>query len=181
MPTGAHAVLQDHDGLHSLVFERVLAHPPERVWRALVTPKGLADWHPTPFELDSGPARPGARIRYIRTEGGPEMPDGELLEYHPPRVLAHSWGEDRLRWELRAHDGGTALRLTHTFADRFKAARDGTGWHMCLEALSDSLEQLRRPRRGSKPRVPDGWSELNEEYQRRFGIAPAQATPPPQR
>jgi uncharacterized protein YndB with AHSA1/START domain len=180
MPTGAHAVLQDHDGEHALVFERMLAHPPERVWRALVTPDGLADWHPTPFELDPGSPEPGARIRYIRTEGAPEMPEGELLEYDPPRLLAHSWGEDRLRWELRAHDGGTALRLTHTFADRFKAARDGAGWHLCLQALSDSLEQLPRPRHGNEPRLPDDWSGLNQEYQRRFGIAPEQATPPPQ-
>jgi uncharacterized protein YndB with AHSA1/START domain len=179
MPTDGHAVLQDHDGLHSLVFERMLTYPPERVWRALVLPDELTSWHPTPFELDSASPAPGARVEYIAGGGAPAMPAGELLEYDPPHLLAYTWGEDRLRWELRAHDGGTVLRLTHTFADRFKAARDGAGWHLCLDALSDSLGDLQRPRRGSEPHLPEGWSELNREYQQRFGITPGQATPPP--
>jgi len=39
-------------------------------------------------------------------------------------VPAHTWGEDELRWELRPHEDGCVLVLTHTFDDRFKAARD---------------------------------------------------------
>jgi len=109
------------------------------------------------------------------------MPDGQLLAYDPPRLLAHSWGDDQLRWELREHDDGCLLRLTHTFDDRFKAARDGAGWHLCLQALADSLGRKPAPRPGSTPRLPEGWSELNREYQELFGIAAEQATPPPPR
>jgi uncharacterized protein YndB with AHSA1/START domain len=179
MPAGDHAMLRDHDGRLALVFERMLAYPPERVWRALVAPEELADWHPTPFALGANPPAPGGQVSYISAVGAPEMPAGELLAYDPPRLLAYTWGEDELRWELDEHDDGCLLRLTHIFEDRFKAARDAAGWHLCLQALSVSLQRAPRPLRGSVPQLPEGWSELNRDYQRRFGIAPEQAAPPP--
>ncbi len=181
MPDDNHAVLQERDGRPALLFERVLAHSPERVWQALTTHDELFDWHPTPFELDPSPTAPDGRIMFIPTPGAPEMPDGRVLEYDPPRLLVHTWGEDELRWELRPDGGGCVLRLTHTFEDRFKAARDAAGWHLCLGALSSSLESNPRPQRGHEPRLPTGWRELNHEYEERFEIPPEQATPPPAR
>lgn len=95
---------------------------------------------------------------------------------------APSWPcRPELRWELRADGAGCVLRLTHIFDDRFKAARDGAGWHLCLQALSDSLDGAPQPERGSEPRIPYGWEELNREYQERFGISSEHATPPPTR
>jgi hypothetical protein len=35
MPETTHAKLQEEAGRTTLRFERILAHPPERVWRAL--------------------------------------------------------------------------------------------------------------------------------------------------
>jgi uncharacterized protein YndB with AHSA1/START domain len=179
MPDTSHAILQERDGRTALLFERVLTHPPERVWRALTTYDGLSDWHPTPFELDGSPPVSGGRVRFISTPEAPEMPDGRLLAYEPPRLLAHTWGDDELRWELEDHANGCVLRLTHSFDDRFKAARDASGWHLCLGAMSSSLELAPRPRRGVEPGLPQGWSELNRDYEQRFGIEPEQATPPP--
>jgi uncharacterized protein YndB with AHSA1/START domain len=179
MPDASHAILSEHDGRAALLFTRVLAYPPERVWQALTTGEGLRDWHPTPFELHGDPPAPGSPIKFIPTPDGPEMPDGQLLAYDPPRLLAHTWGEDELRWELESHQDGCLLRLTHNFDDRFKAARDATGWHLCLDALSSCLDQAPRPQRGTGTRLPQAWPELNREYQQRFGIAPEQATPPP--
>jgi uncharacterized protein YndB with AHSA1/START domain len=179
MPTGGHAVLRDHEGRHALVVERVLAGPPERVWRALVAPEELAQWHPTPFQLEPSPVAPGGRVSFLSGAGMPELPDGELLTYEPPHAISYTWGGDELRWELSEHDGGSVLRLTHIFDDRFKAARDASGWHLCLQALSDSLREAPAPLRGSSPRLPEGWAELNRDYQQRFGIPPEQATPPP--
>ncbi len=49
----------------------------------------------------------------------------------------------------------------------------------CLDALSSSLAGVSRPQRGAGPRVPDGWSELNSDYQERFGISARESTPPP--
>jgi uncharacterized protein YndB with AHSA1/START domain len=176
MPDGNHATLQDLDGRSALLFERVLAHPPERVWRALCTLQELSGWHPTPFELEP---RIGGPVTYLSSPDGPEMAPGEVLQYDPPRLLAYTWGEDELRWELRPHDDGCVLRLTHCFEDRFKAARDAAGWHLCLDALSSSLESDPRPRRGHGAQLPSDWSGLNGEYERRFEIPHEQATPPP--
>ncbi len=36
------------------------------------------------------------------------------------------------------------------------------------------------PEKGSAQHLPEGWSELNEDYQRRFGIAPDEATRVPE-
>jgi uncharacterized protein YndB with AHSA1/START domain len=179
MPVDAHAVLEDHDGRSALRFERALAYTPERVWQALTRRDELLDWHPTPFQLQASPPTPGCQVRFIAAEGGPEIPDGELLAYDRPRALAYTWGEDELHWELRPDGGGCVLRLTHIFDDRFKAARDAAGWDLCLGALSSSLDAAPRPQRGSQPRLPQGWEALNREYQQRFGIVPEQATPPP--
>ncbi len=169
-----HAVLKELEGRSALCFKRTLSHTPERVWSALTSPDELSDWHPTPFDLE--PAAAGGSIRFRAAPGAPEMGDGSVLEYDPPHRLAYTWGEDELRWELRAdEDGGCVLSLTHLFDDRFKAARDGAGWHLCLDALASSLagEEMAKPRRSAEPRLPEGWSELNGAYQRALAYLPS--------
>lgn len=109
------------------------------------------------------------------------MPDGELLKYDPPRALAYTWDTDVLRFEVRPRGEGCLLVLTHTFDDRLKAARDGAGWHLCLQALRASLDGASSASREEADRLQTGWRELNDEYQQRFGIAAHEATPPPVR
>lgn len=171
-----HAVLLERDGRSVLRFERALAHPRERVWRALTERGELAAWHPTPFLFE--PVA-GATVDFLPSPGVPEMGRGRVLAYEEPSLLAYTWGEDELRWTLTEHDGGCVLILEHCFADRMKAARDGAGWHVCLLALSALLDGGEVPDKGSARRLPEGWSELNGEYQRRFGIDPQEATPVP--
>lgn len=171
----ADAVLQDEHGRTVLRFERSLAHPPERVWRFLTEPGALSRWHPTPFELE------GQRVSYLSSGDVPGMPEGEVTEYDPPRVLAHTWGEDELRWELQPRGDGCLLVLTHTFDDRFKAARDAAGWHLSLDALAASLEGSERASGEDSGGLPLGWRELNRAYEERFGISADKATPPPGR
>jgi uncharacterized protein YndB with AHSA1/START domain len=183
MATDTHAELHDRDGRPALRFERVLAYPRERVWRALTSREELESWHPTPFELEldgEPPTLKDTRIAYFPPPHVPEIPDGRVLEYDPPRLLAYTWWDDELRFELSEHERGCLLELTHTFDDRFKAARDAAGWDLCLRALCDFLAQVSRPsQNGPVQRIPAGWSELNDAYQKRFGIAPEEATPPP--
>ena len=171
-----HAVLIERDGRSVLRFERVLSHPRERVWRALTERAELGAWHPTPFAFEP---RAGGAIEYLPAPGVPEMAPGRVLEIEEPSLLVHTWGEDELRWALEESDEGCLLTLEHSFADRFKAARDGAGWHICLTALEALVDGGELPERGSPQRLPGGWSELNADYQRRFGIAPEQATPVP--
>jgi len=169
-----HAVLLERDGRSVLRFERLLAHPRERVWRALTERGELEAWHPTPFLLA------GERVEFLPAPGAPEFGAGRVLALQEPALLAYTWGEDELRWTLEERDGGCLLTLEHSFADRFKAARDGAGWHVCLVALAGLLDGGAAPEKGSARNLPKGWSELNAEYQRRFGIAPEDATPVPE-
>jgi uncharacterized protein YndB with AHSA1/START domain len=176
MPAGADAILQDQEGRSILRFERTFRHPPERVWNALTDPGEHRSWHPTPFELE--PAV-GGKVNYLAGGDVPEMPPGEVTEYDPPHVLAHTWDDDLLRWELRAQDDGCVLVLTHTFDDHFKAARDAAGWHVCLDALEAALAGDTNSRRVMSG--PDkAWEPLNAAYEERFGIPHDKATPPPQ-
>ena len=133
---------------------------------------------PQPFELEP---RVGGLLTYIKSDRWPELPDGEVTEYEPPRLLGYTWGGDDLRWELCPRDGGCLLILTHTFDDRFKSARQATGWHLCLAALSTSLDHAHVRMEPDGGRLPQGWRELNGHYEERFGIPPDKATPPPQR
>ena len=178
MPVAPDAILQDHKGRSVLRFERNLRHPPDRVWRALTDPAAHQSWHPTPFELEPVV---GGKVTYLAGGDAPDMPPGEVIEYDPPHLLAHTWDRDLLRWELRAHDDGCVLVLTHAFDDRFKAARDAAGWHVCLDALSATLDGGQPPHGENGERLPSYWRELNPAYEQRFGIPHEKATPPPQR
>jgi uncharacterized protein YndB with AHSA1/START domain len=92
--------------------EVVLAHPPERVWQALVDSGELGSWlMPNDFRAEAGhrfflDARPD--LGFI---------DGEVLEVKPPRLLRCRWsgafGDTVLRIELTPDGGGTRLRLEH--------------------------------------------------------------------
>ena len=167
--TGGRAVLE---------YRRRFDHAAENVWRALTEPADQRSWHPTPFELE--PAL-GGRVSYLAGGDVPDMPAGEVTEYDPPHLLAHTWDDDLLRWEVRAHDEGCMLVLTHTFDDHFKAARDAAGWHVCLDSLSATLDGAQPPHGEDGERLPSGWRELNTAYEQRFGIPQEKATPPPKR
>jgi uncharacterized protein YndB with AHSA1/START domain len=171
-----HAVLLQRDGRSVLRLERLLDHPRERVWRALTEREQLEMWHPTPFLLEQ---TPGGTVTFPPSAGAPDMGSGRVLECEEPSLLVHTWGEDELRWTLEQRAEGCLLTLEHSFEDRFKAARDGAGWHVCLVALAAVVDGREAPDRGSAASLPSGWSELNADYQRRFGIAPDQATQVP--
>jgi uncharacterized protein YndB with AHSA1/START domain len=174
----ADATLEERDGRPTLRFERVLRH----VWRALTEPEEEFAWHPTPARFEP---RVGGLVEYVPGGHVADLPDGEVTDYDPPRLLGYTWTADgaesnHLRFELRPHDEGSVLILVHGFDDRLKAARDGAGWHVCLDALADSLEGPGPPpQHGSDS--PGRWPALNGSYQEKFGISPEEATPPPQR
>ena len=95
--------------------ERRYPHPIDRVWQAVTTPEGLAEWFPSRVELD---LREGGAVRFDMEGHG----RGEVLAVDPPHRLVFTWGEDELTFELRADGEGTVFVLTHAFSDRAGAA-----------------------------------------------------------
>ncbi len=81
--------------------------------------------------------------------------------------------DDILRFELEP-DGPGCIRLTVTFPEYGKSARDAAGWHVCLEQLTHVLDGTPPP---WKP--PDRWRVVHRGYVERLGPV-ASATGPPE-
>lgn len=152
--------LETIDGRSALRIERRFAHPREKVWRALTQPQDLHQWFPFDVEMDPEADR---KIRFIEEGGAGPATEGTITEFDPPRLLAYTWGDDLLRYELRPDDGGCLLVFTHSFDDRAGAASFATGWHGCLEVLAMVLDG--RPAEWPGPRP-----ELHEAYVAAFGL-----------
>jgi uncharacterized protein YndB with AHSA1/START domain len=74
------ATMQEERGQTVLRFERLLRHPPERVWEALTEAQELTAWHPTPYEFER---EAGGAVRYSAGGNIPEMDDGEVTDWDP--------------------------------------------------------------------------------------------------
>jgi uncharacterized protein YndB with AHSA1/START domain len=132
-------VLRDGDTM-GLRFERRLAHPPERVWRALTESDQLRHWMPVDIV---GERREGAEIEL------PFWPDvvdkytiedttlpGRILTWDPPSTFAWKWDTDTLIFELHPIDIGTRLVLTTWVVDTSAGVhKTAAGYHVCLDQL----------------------------------------------
>ncbi len=129
-------------------LERKLPDPPAAVWRALTERDQLQTWFPSDVAVEGGTWRVGASITF---RFPPEVIDmtliGEVLEVDEPRLLAFTWGEEVLRFELSPLDGGTRLVLVNELAPS-AAARNAAGWELCL----DRLASAQPPRDAWQPR-----------------------------
>jgi hypothetical protein len=74
---------------------------------------------------------------------------------------------------LQPTDGGTTLTLFDTLEDRGKGARDGAGWHTCLDALEAALDGQDNPRDEMSR-----WNEVHPHYVESFGPEAATIGPP---
>jgi uncharacterized protein YndB with AHSA1/START domain len=171
--TDEFGTLERHGDVAVQRYERHLAHPQERVWRAITEDADLAAWFPTTIE---GPRRAGASLRFSFPRGEADPFEGEMLAFVPPTLMELRWAGDVLRFELQpesASDGSTGcvLRLSVTFTEFGKAARDAAGWHVCLERLVASSD-------GTTPAGPDRWKELHRTYVDRFGPEASTIGPP---
>jgi uncharacterized protein YndB with AHSA1/START domain len=158
------------DGRWQLRFTRTVDHPPSKVWRAITEPEHLAAWFPTTIE---GERAAGAPLRFSFPGGEAEPFDGEMLAFDPPAALELRWGTDIVRIELRPDGDGTELTLLDTLDERGKAARDGAGWHTCLDALEASLSGNPDARAAA-----GDWHDLRQHYVERFGPEAATIGPP---
>jgi uncharacterized protein YndB with AHSA1/START domain len=158
------------DGRFQLRFTRTLAHPQDTVWRAITEPEQLAHWFPTTIE---GERAAGAPLRFSFPGGEAPPFEGEMLAFEPPSLMELRWGPDIVRLELRPTATGTELTLLDALDERGKAARDGAGWHACLDSLEAALsgDPDARDRMGV-------WREVTAYYVESFGPEAATIGPP---
>jgi len=137
---------------HDIVFEEVLPHAREVIWRVLTSGELMARWmmEPTGF----APVK-GTKFTFQTTPAGAW--DGtircEVLEVKENERFSYSWqGGDEgnsgygskldtiVSWHLSATDNGTRLTLVHSgFAvPRNETAYTnlGRGWKVCLERVA---------------------------------------------
>jgi len=151
--------LETIDGRPALRFERRLAHPVQRVWRAVTEPDELAQWFVAPV------AWTPALGETFEGEGQ----TGEITALDPPRLLAWSWGDERYAFELTEHGDGCLLVFTHVFDARYgPAAQHAAGWETYLDRLDAHLAGGALSEEDAHGRV----GELHERYAARFGQDP---------
>lgn len=116
-------------------LERHLPDPASVVWQALTEREQLRSWFPCDVVVSGRRWEPGAAITLLFP---PEVIDitlaGHVLEVDEPNLLAFTWGEEMLRFELIPEDGGTRLALINRLAPD-AAARNAAGWDACLDHL----------------------------------------------
>lgn len=145
-----------------LVLERQLRHPPARVWAALTEPGQLEQW--APFTAGRSLAEPGDLI--LTMVDGDNRVDlaATVTKADPPVLLEYRWGDDLLRWELDAADGGTRLTLRHRVGSQEDLARAAAGWHLCLDVAEHLLDGDPVPPVRGQDALRHGWQDLHDEY-----------------
>jgi len=81
-----------------------------------------------------------ARVWAAVTE--PDDRTGTVLAFEPPRYLAFTWGDDELHLHLEPVAEGCRLTLIDVLTERDEAARNGAGWHVCLDELTKRLDGI---------------------------------------
>jgi uncharacterized protein YndB with AHSA1/START domain len=119
----------------SVIVERELPHPPEKIWRALTQPHLIAEW------LMQADFMPVLDHRFnLRADWG--TVDCQVITVEPNKTLAYSWvalGLDSVvTWTLTPTQSGTHLRMEQTgFGPDQQRAYMGAqyGWPKFLDNL----------------------------------------------
>lgn len=128
------------EATRSLVIERTVKHPPEKVWRALTEVPLLDEWL---LKSDFQPVV-GHQFTF-RAEPSPHwdgLVRGEVLTVEPPAKLAYRWLEWVVTWTLTPTADGTHLRMEQAgFTAEQDQALAGArfGWTRFLDGLEGLL------------------------------------------
>ncbi|WNJ91937.1 SRPBCC domain-containing protein [Bosea sp. 685] len=128
--------------IRSVVVERELSHPPEKIWRALTQPQLIAEW------LMKSDFKPIMDHRFsLRADWG--AVDCQVLAIEPNRALSYSWGayglESVVTWTLTPTPGGTHLRMEQSgFRPDQQQAYQGAkaGWPQFFANLEQLLARV---------------------------------------
>lgn len=127
----------------TIIFEREVAHEPERVWRAISDESELRAWmrYPVSFSPVAG-----TKVRFF----GEGQIEGVVFIADEPRTLAFSFenaGDDEkiaaewtVRWDLEATATGCRITFQHRRLGGAHLWGLGEGWHGFLDQLIAYLE-----------------------------------------
>ena len=127
-------------------MEKIFAHAPEKVWRALTEPALLTQWL---LRNDFLPEI-GREFQFSNEPvgGWDGVIDCKVLALDPVRRLAYSWRvfghESKVEFTLTPVDGGTHLRMEHSgFRANQEAAYQGAqnGWQRFIGSLERLLDE----------------------------------------
>lgn len=136
----------DAADIRSVVVERDLPYPPEKIWRALTQPHLIEEWL---MKNDFNPVV-GHRFN-LRGEWGGVL-DCEVVAIEPNRTLSYTWNfahdddaynlQSVVTFTLTATSTGTNLRMVQSgFRPDQKQAYGGAhaGWRQFLDKLEQVL------------------------------------------
>lgn len=130
----------------SVIVEREISHPPEKIWRALTQPHLIQEW------LMTNDFKPIVGHQFdFRADWG--SVDCKVLEVEPNRILSYTWDamglESVVTWTLTPTGAGTLLNMEQSgFRRDQEQAFQGAkfGWSKFLAELERVLE---RPEAGA--------------------------------
>ncbi len=132
------------EGRLGVRYRRLLAHRPQKVWRALTESEHLRHWMPCDLV---GERRQGASLRVtfwpdVVEKCGITKPTlaGTINVWDPPHVFEWVWETDVLRWELEAVAAGTLLTFTTWPAGDEAVHKTAAGYHYCLAQLLELVD-----------------------------------------
>ena len=123
----------------TVVVEREVPYPPEKIWRALTQPHLIAEW------LMKGDFQPVVGHRFdFRADWG--AVDCQVRTVEPNKTLSYTWAayglESVVTWNLTPTGTGTRLRMEQTgFRPDQQQAYQGAkaGWPRFFAALEEVL------------------------------------------
>jgi uncharacterized protein YndB with AHSA1/START domain len=126
----------------SVVVEREIPHPPEKIWRALTQPQLIEEW------LMKNDFKPVVGHRFdFRADWG--SVDCRVLAVEPNKTLCYTWGafglESVVTWTLTPTSTGTHLRMEHSgFQPDQRQAYQGArhGWQRFLGNLEQVVARI---------------------------------------
>ncbi len=96
--------------LRSVVIEREMPYPPEKIWRALTQPNLIKEW------LMNNDFEPTVDHRFKFSADWGSV-DCRVTAVEPNKTLAYTWGayglESVVTWILTPTSAGTHLRMEH--------------------------------------------------------------------
>jgi uncharacterized protein YndB with AHSA1/START domain len=126
----------------SVVVEREIAYPPEKIWRALTQPHLIAEW------LMRNDFVPEVDRRFTLT-GDWGSVDCRVLEIEPQTSLSYTWDAMGLKsvvtWTLTPIATGTHLRVEQAgFRPEHEQAFQGArfGWKRFFGTLEETVAKL---------------------------------------